>query len=132
MFKKIKGNIFNSSAQVLVNTVNCVGVMGRGIALECKLRFPEMYMSYKEFCDQKKIQKGLDKFIKTYSEKGITSIAFPLLGASLGGLPEEKVFKLMENKLSRLQNIDIEVYEFDPNAKDDLFLKFYQKKDYHF
>ena len=160
MFKKIKGNIFNSSAQVLVNTVNCVGVMGRGIALECKLRFPEMYMSYKEFCDQKKIQpgilqiwkgsnpwilniptkidwrdpskfeyleKGLDKFIKTYSEKGIKSIAFPLLGASLGGLPEEKVFKLMENKLSRLQNIDIEVYEFDPNAKDDLFLKFYQK-----
>ena len=160
MFKKIKGNIFNSSAQVLVNTVNCVGVMGRGIALECKLRFPEMYKSYKEFCDQKKIQpgilqiwkgsnpwilnfptkidwrdpskfeyleKGLDKFIKTYSEKGITSIAFPLLGASLGGLPEEKVFELMENKLSRLQNIDIEVYEFDPNAKDDLFLKFYQK-----
>ena len=54
MFKKIKGNIFNSSAQVLVNTVNCVGVMGRGIALECKLRFPEMYKNYKKFCDQKK------------------------------------------------------------------------------
>ena len=33
MFKKIKGNIFNSKAQVLVNSVNCVGVMGRGIAL---------------------------------------------------------------------------------------------------
>ena len=43
MFKKIKGNIFNSSSQVLVNTVNCVGVMGRGIALECKLRFPDMF-----------------------------------------------------------------------------------------
>ena len=151
MFKKIKGNIFNSSAQVLVNTVNCVGVMGRGIALECKLRFPEMYKSYNKFCDQKKIQpgilqiwknsspwilnfpkfeyleKGLDKFVKTYSEKGITSIAFPLLGASLGGLPEDKVFELMENKLSGLQNIDIEVYEYDSNAKDDLFLKFYQK-----
>ena len=54
-------------------------------------------------------------------------IAFPLLGASLGGLPEDKVFELMENKLSGLQNIDIEVYEYDPNAKDDLFLKFYQK-----
>ena len=54
MFKKIKGNIFNTSAQVLVNTVNCVGVMGRGIALECKLRFPEMYKNYQKFCDQKK------------------------------------------------------------------------------
>lgn len=160
MFEKIKGNIFNSSTQVLVNTVNCVGVMGRGIALECKLRFPEMYKSYKKFCDQKKIQpgilqiwkdsspwilnfptksdwrdpskfeyleKGLDKFVKTYSEKGITSIAFPLLGASLGGLPEKKVFELMKNKLSDLKNIDIEVYEYDPSAKDDLFLKFYQK-----
>ena len=59
MYKKIKGNIFNSSAQVLVNTVNCVGVMGRGIALECKLRFPEMYKNYKKFCDQKKIQPGI-------------------------------------------------------------------------
>ena len=33
----------------------------------------------------------------------------------------------MENKLSGLQNIDIEVYEYDPYVKDDLFLKFYQK-----
>jgi len=59
MFRKIKGNIFNTSAQVLVNTVNCVGIMGKGIALECKLRFPDMYKSYQKFCDQKKIQPGV-------------------------------------------------------------------------
>ena len=47
MIKKIKGNIFNTGAQVIVNTVNCVGVMGRGIALECKLRYPEMFKKYK-------------------------------------------------------------------------------------
>ena len=44
MIKKIKGNIFNTSCQVLVNTVNCIGVMGKGMALECKLRFPEMFI----------------------------------------------------------------------------------------
>lgn len=160
MFKKIKGNIFNTSAQVIVNTVNCVGVMGRGIALECKLRYPEMFKSYQNFCNLKKIQpgilqiwkeshpwilnfptklhwkdpskfeyleKGLEKFVNSYSEKGITSIAFPLLGSSLGGLPEDKVFNLMREKLEPLKNIDIEVYEYDPNAKDNLFTKFYQK-----
>ena len=53
MIKKIKGNIFNTSCQTLVNTVNCVGVMGRGIALECKLRFPDMFKKYKKFCEKK-------------------------------------------------------------------------------
>ena len=38
-----KGNIFTTNAQTIVNTVNCVGVMGAGIALECRLRFPEMF-----------------------------------------------------------------------------------------
>ena len=49
MLKKIKGNIFNTSCQTLVNTVNCIGVMGKGIALECKLRFPPMFEKYKEY-----------------------------------------------------------------------------------
>lgn len=38
-----KGNIFNTKAMAVVNTVNCVGVMGKGIALDFKLRFPEMF-----------------------------------------------------------------------------------------
>ena len=50
-----------------------------------------------------------------------------MLGSSLGGLPEEKVFELMKNKLSELNNIDIEVYEYDQNAKDGLYELFYQK-----
>ena len=73
------------------------------------------------------LEKGLDKFINTYSEKGITSIAFPLLGSSLGGLPEQQVFDLMKSKLENLRNIDIEIYEYDPNSNDNLYKKFYQK-----
>ncbi len=38
--KYIQGNIFNSKCQTVVNTVNCVGVMGKGIAQVYKLRYP--------------------------------------------------------------------------------------------
>ena len=41
-----KGNIFDSNSKTLVNTVNCVGVMGKGIALEYKLRYPEMFFNF--------------------------------------------------------------------------------------
>ncbi|SVB39520.1 uncharacterized protein METZ01_LOCUS192374, partial [marine metagenome] len=44
--KIINGNIFTSKCQTIVNTVNCVGVMGAGIALECRLRYPEMHEKY--------------------------------------------------------------------------------------
>ena len=41
MLKVVIGNIFESKATTLVNTVNCVGVMGKGIALEFKKQYPE-------------------------------------------------------------------------------------------
>lgn len=44
--------------EVLVNPVNCVGVMGRGLALEFKQRYPAMFKSYKEECDLKHIKIG--------------------------------------------------------------------------
>lgn len=52
------GNIFDSQAQTLVNTVNCVGVMGKGLALEFKRRFPEMYADYVARCKGKTVKIG--------------------------------------------------------------------------
>ncbi len=52
------GDMFKSSAQTLVNTVNCVGIMGKGIALEFKKRFPEMYADYAERCQTKQVKLG--------------------------------------------------------------------------
>jgi uncharacterized protein YwgA/O-acetyl-ADP-ribose deacetylase (regulator of RNase III) len=52
------GNLFETDAQTLVNTVNCVGVMGKGIALEFKKRFPEMYKDYVERCNRKQVRLG--------------------------------------------------------------------------
>lgn len=57
--KIITGNIFTSKCQTLVNTVNCVGVMGAGIALECRLRYPEMHDKYVQLCDENKINIGM-------------------------------------------------------------------------
>lgn len=45
------GNIFDSNYQTLVNTVNCVGVMGKGLALQFKQRFPRMYDAYVKECN---------------------------------------------------------------------------------
>ena len=160
MIKKIKGNIFNTNCQTLVNTVNCIGVMGKGMALECKLRFPEMFIKYKDSCDKKLfkpgylqiyknskpwilnfptkihwkdpskieyLEEGLKKFQDEYLNKNISSIAFPLLGASLGGLSEELVYETMTKYLEPLNNIDIEIYEYDYMASDNLFDIFYNK-----
>ena len=52
------GDMFQSKAQTLVNAVNCVGVMGKGIALEFKNRFPEMHQDYVHRCDLKKVKLG--------------------------------------------------------------------------
>jgi O-acetyl-ADP-ribose deacetylase (regulator of RNase III) len=54
-----KGNIFNTDCQTIVNTINCLGVMGAGIAFEFRLRYPSMYDRYKVLCKEEKIQIGL-------------------------------------------------------------------------
>jgi O-acetyl-ADP-ribose deacetylase (regulator of RNase III) len=57
-YKEIRGNIFNSKAHAIGNTVNCVGVMGKGIALEFRRRFPNMFLSYRMDCENKKLLPG--------------------------------------------------------------------------
>ena len=58
MIKKIKGDLLSANVQALVNTVNTVGVMGRGVALQFKRTFPENFKSYKKACDDGKVQLG--------------------------------------------------------------------------
>lgn len=52
------GNMFESKCSTIVNTVNCVGVMGKGIALEFKKRYPAMYYDYVEKCDTGQVKPG--------------------------------------------------------------------------
>lgn len=137
------GSIFDSRAQVLVNTVNTVGVMGAGLALTFKMMFPKMFKQYKEFCKQRLfnvgqlwlytnsnrwsvlnfptkkhwkdyseieyIHWGLRNFCKTWQERGIASIAFPMLGCKNGGLKVEDVLPVMREYLDPLP-IPIEIW----------------------
>ena len=52
------GDLFASEMQTWVNTVNCVGVMGRGVAKGFKERFPDMFADYKARCDRLEVQLG--------------------------------------------------------------------------
>lgn len=54
MINYLKGNLFESDAEALVNTVNTVGVMGKGLALQFKETFPENFRIYRDIC-----RKGL-------------------------------------------------------------------------
>ena len=56
-FKKA-GNLLDEKTDALVNTVNCLGVMGKGIALQFKQAFPENYSQYKSACDKKEVKIG--------------------------------------------------------------------------
>lgn len=145
MVKIEHGNIFESNAQTLVNTINCVGVMGKGLALEFKNRYPAMFDKYKSFCDKgvfkpgvlwiykaedgkwilnfptkidwrddsemSYIEEGLKKFVEIWEEKGIKSIAFPLLGCKNGGLDPEDVIPLMEKYLNKCDGLDVTIYD---------------------
>lgn len=58
MIHYVKGNLLDSEAQALVNTVNTVGVMGKGIALQFREAFPENYRVYRNACLKKRLQVG--------------------------------------------------------------------------
>ncbi|OAV44069.1 macro domain-containing protein [Lewinella sp. 4G2] len=151
----IEGNLFNSDCQTIVNTVNCVGAMGKGIALVFRLRFPKMYERYRVKCQLNEInigklwlyrddakwvlnfptknhwrydskisflEEGLQEFLNTYHQNGITSVAFPLLGSHNGGLDPESVESIMVEYLSQCE-IPIEIYRYNSNVTDGMFEK---------
>lgn len=135
----IKGDIFETKCQTIVNPINCGGTMSKGIGGVLKQRYAKYFPHYSYICKNKlidigilwlyvvddwwilsfptkvngktnaklsDIEKGLDKFISKYKEKGITSIAFPLLDDKLD---REEVLPLMVQKLSQC-DIPIEIY----------------------
>lgn len=58
MIQYIQGNILHDQADAIINTVNTVGVMGKGLALQFKKAFPHNFTVYKKACDDKALQTG--------------------------------------------------------------------------
>lgn len=69
------GDIFESKATTLVNTVNCVGVMGKGIALEFKKRYPSMFSEYVTLCNTGSVKPGIPYYYQDLL--GTSIINFP-------------------------------------------------------
>ena len=67
----LSADLFKSRAQTWVNTVNCVGIMGKGIALEFKRRFPEMFADYQVRCSEGQVRLGAPYLYKNRVEPWI-------------------------------------------------------------
>lgn len=150
MITYVYGDILQSPAKVLVNAVNTVGVMGKGIAYDFKLCFPDMFERYSTLCQDgafnmgqlmlyktahkwvlnfptkrhwrstsrlEDIEVGLQNFVATYAERGITSVSFPQLGTGAGRLDwERQVRPLMESYLAPLP-ITVYIHIYDTNDR---------------
>ncbi|RMV73604.1 macro domain-containing protein [Pseudomonas coronafaciens] len=100
MIRVLIGDMFQSEAQTLVNTVNCVGVMGKGVALEFKKRWPGLVSDYEKRCAEKLVKPG-EPFL--YKD---------MLGTSILNFPTKDHWR-SPSKLSDIQNgLDIFVKNY--------------------
>ena len=69
MLTFVTGDIFDQPADVLVNPVNCVGVMGRGLALQFKRRYPAVFRAYRQACRDGELCPGRVLLLPTGSDR---------------------------------------------------------------
>lgn len=79
MIEFVSGDFFEYDADIMVNTVNCVGVMGAGVALAFKKRFPEMFDDYVKKCRSGTIRPGFPSvwIQKDMISKEVEIVNFP-------------------------------------------------------
>ena len=77
MIRIAKGNIFNSGCEALVNPVNCVGVMGKGLALQFKQRFPANFAACAEACRAGELVPGRMHLFDSRSPQPRYIVNFP-------------------------------------------------------
>lgn len=73
----VKGDLFESEADALVNAVNCVGVMGGGIAAAFKERYPDYFLDYRASCKAGEIKVGKAHVWITQLEQPRYIVSFP-------------------------------------------------------
>ena len=71
------GDIFKEKTEAIVNPVNCVGVMGKGLALQFKIKYPGNFKRYQRACELNKMQPGKMLVTENYDTKRTLIINFP-------------------------------------------------------
>lgn len=75
MITYIRGDIFKTDARIIVHGCNSEGVMGSGVALQVKQRFPKTFKRYKEYCDEnKQLNRSILGHIVPFVEGDLTII----------------------------------------------------------
>jgi O-acetyl-ADP-ribose deacetylase (regulator of RNase III) len=134
------GDLLEADTDALVNQLNCVGVMGRGLALQFEKAWPENFDAYAAACRRGDLQpgrltpprciinfptkrhwrdpsrmgdieSGLSALVVEIRARGIPSIAISALGAGLGGLAWADVKPRIENALEELGEVSVTVFE---------------------
>ena len=111
--KILVGDILQSKAQTLVNTVNCVGIMGKGIALEFKNRFPEMFDDYAEPCERKEVKP--EGFQGTVYSNWQIDFDYESSVRSMGGVPPVRALEL----IGKPDNLSRKWSKLSPELIDD-------------
>lgn len=135
------GDLLFSKMQTLVLPVNLDGKLGDDLGARFRRKYPLMHQKYRSLCEQKllrpgllwifrakvhvilvfpmaagnqeNVELGMKKFLSTYKDKGIESIAFPLLcGKEADKEDKQRVKNLMESYLSAC-DIPVEIYTDD-------------------
>lgn len=97
-----QGDILGSRMQTVINTVNCVGVMGKGIALAFKQRYPSMAEDYEKRCQRREVKLGEPYLYKARSDRWIVN--FP----TKNNWREQSDIRQVENGLQFLANHVVE------------------------
>lgn len=91
----VEGDMFFSQMHTLTISVNCVGIMGKGLASRAKYQFPDVYVHYQELCQKKKLKMGSPAVYKRESPLDYQLLDEPL---SLEGMNTETWFLLFPTK----------------------------------
>jgi len=75
MIKVCDGDMFDYDSDIMINTVNCVGVMGKGVSLRFKKQYPKMFRYYKTQCTNNHITPGSLSFYRLEDDRLIINFA---------------------------------------------------------